>query len=352
MTIPNLVEVSTLEAMIASCKATFEALHPTLLQSESDYYMPVIEAQAEREFRLRVEINKNFKNQFWMVAEGAMLDFAASEFGVTRLKGSKPYADFRFTLSEVKSVETRIPEGMLLGDEEGLTAHTLYEVVIPAGALSAQTKVQLDQYVVNSENKTEQILTPFPYVLAAKQLEAYHDGKAEESDEALRRRVELSLDALSAAGPYKAYQKMTLDADSRIQDVKVFEIDTKVQVVIDSSDYDAVMVGRVEKAIASDDKRPLTDKVEIYQAQALNFDVTATLEIKEGYLSTEVIGRADEAVRALNNLRIGESLSQARVIEALFVDGVRDIALTAPTQNLQPTKTQVLKLGNVGISNA
>lgn len=350
--IPNLVQQYTLEELIAECTATFEALNPGLLESDSDYYMPVIQAQAEREFRLRVETNTNFKKHFWMVAEGEALDFSAKRYGVARLEGSKPWANFNFILSETRDIPIKISEGLLLGNEGGATATLVEEVTIPAGSLQAEGKVELNQYVSTSSTKTEMILTPVPYVVEAKQVDQFHGGASIEGDEDLRERISISLETLSAAGPTKAYEKMTLDADSRIKDVKVFEIESRVQVVIDTDTLDDVMLDRVNTKLDAEETRPLTDALDIYKATVVEFPVHAIVHIKEGYTPLTVVSDAIASVERLNNAKIGAGMSRAKVIDALFVDGVYDVEIQQPTSNMQASNTEVLRISEIEVSHA
>ena len=352
MNIPNLVEVSTLSAQIASCKETFEKRNPALLESESDYYMPIIEAQGEREFRLRVEINKNFKNQFWMVAEGEWLDFAAREFGVTRLGGSKPWAFFEITLDDTTSIDISIPAQVLIGGEEAITAHTIEAVTIAAGEKSVKVRAVLDLFVSRSDIKTEQVLTPLPYMTKIKQLESWHDGEGAENDEQLRQRISVALDSVSGAGPASAYRKFVLGADARIRDVKVFSHKGRIQIVVDSDEWDDIMQKRIKEATSAEDKRPLNDAIDLHHAAHKVINVEALLRIKSEAQHNDVIKRSIAAVRVLNNSKIGESVSIARVIESLFVEGVMDVALSSPVSNTEIGTTEVFRLGHVAVSYA
>jgi len=352
MTIPSLLQILTLDEIIAENKALFETNNPGVLESESDYYMPVIEAWSEREFRMRTEVNYNFKQHFWIEASDGGLDWGASFFGMSRLEGSKPWATFSFILSEIKEIETRIPIGFLLGDENGNTARTKEEVVIAAGQLTATALGELDLYVESSSIKTEQVLTPLPYLIEVLQAESFHGGREIETDEALRNRIGLSLETLSGAGPRKAYKKRTLDADSRIKDVNVFEIDGRVQIVIDTDTWDALLVQRVTDAIGAEEVRPLNDNIDIYQATVLPFNIVATLAIKEGYNALDVVSMSKEACEKLRDLKIEDSISLARVIESLFVEGVNDVAVASPATNLSASRTEVLRLETIEVSYA
>jgi len=350
MNVPDLVQAYSLEELIEVEKGIFESLYPNVLGSESDYYMPVIESWAESMFRLRTEINYNFKQQFWMNAENEGLDYAASFFGVTRLDGTKPVASFSFRLSAVQNIDTTIPAGIVLGSSNNETATTLNDIVIPAGSISAEGLAELNVYVESSTTKTEDILTTIPFVSQATQLGNYQNGKAIEGDEALRRRVSLSLETLSAAGPISAYQARALNADSRVKDVSVFEVNGRVQIVIDSETWDATLVQRVNDACSAADVRPLNDQLDIYQAEVLTENVAATLTVQEGYDALSAVNSATTAILALAPFRIGQLLSVSAIIDACMVEGVIDVGISSPLSNVTPTRTQVVRLGTVGVS--
>jgi phage-related baseplate assembly protein len=350
-TIPLPFEPLSLEEVVARNKALFEELFPGVLENESDYYMPVIEDFAEKEIRLRAEANANWKQNWWQTATGEGLDWCAEFFGVTRLEGTKPWARVSVSISEAKSYPVTLPAGILLGDENGHSARITEAVIIPAGEITVETTAVLDLYTASSDIKTETVLTTLPWLVIVKQLEAYHSGREQESDDDLRERIRLSLDTLSGAGPTKAYIKHTLDADSRIRDVSVYEIDSRVQIVVDSDEWDDELVRRIEEHTTADDVRPLTDKVEIRRAVVDPYDIRATLTIAEGYDAAEVIVSAREnALRRLGNTKIEEPVSLAKIIDALFVDGVEDLSLLDPGSSLSPERDHVARLRNVELS--
>ena len=349
--VPDIIKVGTLSEEIAKEVAVFEARNPGLLQNESDYYMPVLESWGESMYRLKVATNFNFRQHFWRNATGAGLNYAASWFGLERLEGSYPYANFTFTLNEIKTIDMKIPAGHLLGDGGEYTARVKNEVTIPAGQISAEGIVELESYVVSSEVKTELIYVPLAYLASVTQLENFHDGAARENDDSLKNRIGLALETLSAAGPVNAYKKRTLDADSRIKDVSIFddEVTGRIQIYVDTETFDALMEQRITEASTAEEDRPLNDKLDVYQAEVVSFDITATLSIKSGYSAADVLARSKAELENLSSLKIGEDLSLAMIIEAGVVEGVKDIQITSPEENLSSDNTQVLRLGTVEV---
>ncbi len=344
LTQPNLDEI------VSENVALFESLNPGMIESESDYYMPAIRSFSEREMRLRAEMIHGLAQMFWMDAEDDFLDYCAKEFEVYRLQGTRPTASFTFSLTTILDIDITIPANILLLSDDQTRAYLIDEVVIPAGFITAEGRCELDMYIESIDVKTETIATPLPYLLEAKQLEAYSGGLSRESDEALRTRIPLSLSLLSGAGPVNAYQKLAFDADSRIKDVYVYEKDARVQIVVDTLLFDEVMMNRILANCTPYDVRPLSDQIDVVQASVVDFEITAKIILRNN-LDISVLNSARvNCAAALGNLKIGESLSIARIIDSLFIPGVADVELFAPAANITVAATEVARLTNVGIT--
>lgn len=344
LTQPNIDEI------VSENVALFESLNPGVIESESDYYMPAIRSFSEREMRLRAEMVFNLAQMFWMDAEGDFLDHCAKEFEVYRLEGSKPTANFIFSLSSILDIDITIPTNTLLLSDDQTRAYLIDEVVIPAGEVSAVGRCELDMYIETTDIKTETIGTPLPYILEAQQLGTYSGGLGRETDEALRARIPLSLYTLSGAGPIGAYKKLTFAADSRIKDVYVYENNSQVQIIVDTLVFDSVMEDRILSSCSEYTVRPLSDKIEIYQAEVVPFEIQAKLTLKNSLDISTLSSARVNCAAVLGNMKIGESLSIARIIDALFIPGVLDVELLTPTTNISTVSTQVARLISVEVT--
>ena len=309
--------------------------------SESDDLKTMIEADAYDEMLLRARINYAVEQQLLAFATGSNLDhIAATRYGEVRLEGAKPYAKFEFSLSAVLETDVILSEGLLLGDGKGAQAKLIENVTIPASSLSAQGTVELQEFVRESDVKTEIILTPLPYVIEAKQLESFANGADPEDDERFRERVWLSREKKTTAGSRLQYIYYAKSADVRVRDVQIID-DTagvvKVYLLSDTGAADTVMIDRVNETLNKEEIRPLTDDVQVYSAEIIDVTVDAIVKLYDLSLQLQV----DEQIRsafAANTMIFGKSLTLAKIYDLLGGEQVADVVLNAPTASviLQP----------------
>ncbi len=343
----TLIEELTLEETIERNVTLFREINPTIrLDSDSDYYMPLIQSWSEAEVRLRVETNHNFNQFIWMNAVGSGLDSVALMFGITRLEGSKPYASFTFLVPFPRDIDIVVPE-LLLGGV-GTTAR-VESFILPAYSRNIEVLGFLNSYVDAEEIKTEELLTTLPYLADLVQLTSYQSGAAQESDDALRERIKLSFAEFSTTGPIKAYVKKTLEADSRIKDVFVWEEDYGVKVTVYASEFDEVLVDRVETALNVESERPLTDQIEVQEATEIEVIINAEMTLKMNTVQSDVQALIENKLEK-TVFRIGQSLSRSKVIDMLFVEGVEDVKLNAPALSIDTPLTSVIEMVGLELS--
>ena len=342
-----LVEELTLQEIISANGALFNEVNPTMrLEGDSDYYMPLIQAWSEAELRLRVETNHNFNQFIWMNAVGTGLDNVAAMFGITRLPGSKPYATFTFTLVLAKDVDIHVPALILGGN--GMNAR-VEGFTLLAKSTTIDVVAVLDSFVESSPVKTETLLTSLPYVASVTQKTSFGNGASVESDTALRERIKLSFAEFSTAGPAKAYEKLTLEADSRIRDVRVRRVVNSVEITVATTYYDTMLQSRVLAALNAETKRPLTDNIIVQEAVKVGVIINAKMTLKANIVQADVQARIENRFGS-TLFKIGESLSIARMIEMLFVEGVVDVALTTPTASVNIGETNVIHIVSLGLT--
>jgi len=344
-----LLEELTLEEIILRNVLLFKEANPTIeLDTDSDYYMPLIQSWSEAELRLRVETNHNFNQFMWMNAVGDGLDSVALMFGITRLEGSKPYATFVFEIENTKSVDITVPTLLLGGD--GATAR-VESFTLTANSSSVEVKGFLDAFVDTSSAKTKELLTTLPYLATLTQTTNFSNGAEFESDEALRERIKLSFAEFSTAGPAKAYIKRTLEADSRIKDVYVWEDNFGVQITVYASEFDDVLVNRVHKALTKEDERPLTDNITVQEANKTEVTVNARVTLKpnivQGDIHLAIKNKLEKTV-----FKIGQKLSLSKLVDMLFVEGVDDVEIYEPAVNIDTALTGVVEIVGLELSYA
>lgn len=160
-----------------------------------------------------------------------------------------------------------------------------------------------------------------------------------ESDEALRRRVQLAPER-KAAGSTGAYQYWALSADGKVRDVGlVTNTAGKVEVWIQSH-FETVapqaLLNKVNLALDPETRRPATDDVSIHAATPQNFNITATLVLFSGPDAEVVLENANTQLnKYLDQVSaLGYDVTLSGIYSALHQGGVQRVILTEPQQNV------------------
>ena len=162
-----------------------------------------------------------------------------------------------------------------------------------------------------------------------------------ESDTDLRRRVQLSFEGFSTAGPVGAYVFHALGADPDVLDVSVASpAPGDVVVSVLSRDGDgtasAELIAAVGAVLSSDTVRPLTDNVTVQSATIVNYSVTAVLTVLPGPDGSVVLTQAQAALDAYiaETRRLGRDVTRSGIFAALHQPGVQNVTLTAPAADV------------------
>ncbi|WNL34062.1 baseplate J/gp47 family protein [Arcobacter cryaerophilus gv. pseudocryaerophilus] len=359
-------------------------LDPEWEHIESDDFMPNIEANAYRELHLRQEFNQLALAFFLATATKADLDHWGVIFDCERLKGSKPWANYTFSLSEAKSSDITINKGLALADDESkYEARLLEDIVIKKGELEAVGRVELQVYTSSSDVQTNNITTTLPYILSAKAASEFKAGSNVESDDDFRFRILLSMSDKSTAGSSTTYKSYAYKADERIEDIKVvnglkdfstyiplFLGKNEVEIIEGirnliadfctvivyyySQNADALMQQRIEEILNSDTVRPMTDYVKVIEATPKLFQVEAILNCEKnqeyGLIQTQAL---ENLTKNLIKLRkIGESITLSEINDFLRVGGVKEVVILEPTENVTVLSHEIGVCDEFNISTA
>jgi phage-related baseplate assembly protein len=162
-----------------------------------------------------------------------------------------------------------------------------------------------------------------------------------EDDDSLRRRVLLSFEGLSTAGPAGSYIYHALSADADVKDASATSPsagDVLVCVLSRTGDGTAPTdtLDAVVAALNDETVRPLCDTVIVQSAIIVNYSIAATIYTFEGPDSAVVIQTAQDAAQAYadEQHRLGRDITLSGVFAALHQAGVQDVELSAPTANI------------------
>lgn len=211
-----------------------------------------------------------------------------------------------------------------------------------------------------------------------------------ESDEDLRYRTRLSLEALSSAGSRGAYEFHGLSASASIASVSVDsprfsgvpvpatvaaqlpagaivlvcdydaglanplpgDVSLAVLPRLDSQEQPEELVYMVHQNLSDESVRPVTDRPRAQLGQPVSFEVQATLELEAGPEPSVVqaASRAslDKAIAAARDLE--GQLSLSAVYAALHVQGVRRVDLKKPTADITCDKRHYPNCTSISLS--
>ena len=343
--VPSVFQSLDFEAILAKKIERAKELVPNWQPLESDDFKMILEDLAYEELHLRAEWNKLAKAFFLSTTTGSDLDNYAVRYGVERLAGSKPYATYEFSLSEILSQDVVIPANLILQDESSqIEAKLLESVTIFAGETTVSGVVELQQEVSSSDVKTEVITTPLPFVVEAKATGAFVNGSSTEDDETFRLRILLSMADKSTAGSEESYESFTRKSDERIADVKVLNGGAGVvQVFYYSEDQDEIMQTRIIEALNANKIRPISDDPLIAPAGVVSYVVHADLKILPNQETATVYSKAiDSLSTGLETLKkIGVQITLSEVNDFLKVPGVKEVIITSPSSNVSVADNEI-----------
>jgi len=168
-----------------------------------------------------------------------------------------------------------------------------------------------------------------------------------ERDEDLRARTQLAPQGYSVAGPEVAYIKHARDADGRVLSASVVspapcEIVVTILSRIGDGSADADLIEIVNRALSSDDVRPLTDKVTVQGAQILRYAIRATLRFFSGPDRVVALAEANKRAQqyADDMHKLGMEVTDDGLYAAIRVAGVQKVILETPLGGIPVTKQQ------------
>jgi len=170
-----------------------------------------------------------------------------------------------------------------------------------------------------------------------------------EADADFRKRIQLSVEGLSTAGPVGAYIYHAL----KVTGIKDVGGDTPsagvVRVVVLADRATGVPtsgeLAAVSTALNAESIRPLTDTVQVQAASIVNYTVTATIYVSAGPDAATVLANCNASIAAYTaaQFRIDSDINLSGIYAALHIEGVNKVVLASPTANLNVTSLQAAR---------
>lgn len=184
--------------------------------------------------------------------------------------------------------------------------------------------------------------------------EFYGVVRKEEEDEVFRKRIKAKIIGWSTAGSKENYRYHALSADIRVKDALVESlVPGKVQISILSTELFTTGVPSnelleiVKKQLNSDNLRILTDTIEVVSCNIIPLDIHTRITA----ISEETIERARKQFieKFESAKRLGWSTTKSWIIANLFVEGVSNVELIEPKEDIVVRGNECYYLSNLQI---
>jgi len=179
-----------------------------------------------------------------------------------------------------------------------------------------------------------------------------------EGDADFRRRIQLSLEGFSTAGPRGAYIFHALSASGDVLDVSATSPEPGqilITVLSRSGDGSAPTetLNAVAAALNADDIRPLSDTITVASAVIVDYAIEATLYFYDGPDRAVVLARAEAAVAeyAEAQRRLSRDVTLSGVYAALHQPGVMRVDLVSPSANLVISPLEASRVSSILVTD-
>lgn len=171
-----------------------------------------------------------------------------------------------------------------------------------------------------------------------------------ESDSDFKRRIQLSFEAFTTAGSEASYIFHGLSADGQVADITALSPSAgvvEIYVLARTGDglADSTLLTKVENALNAKTIRPLTDNVQVFSVDVVNFVVVAELILFNGPDESLVLSNAQTELDnyLLASRSNGIDITISGLHHALHQSGVQKVNLISPSADVVVQSYQVAK---------
>lgn len=309
----------------------------------------LIDLFAYRENLVRIGVQEAAKQNLVAYSRAPMLDYLGELVGVHRLPAQAAKTTLQFSVAKACSSNVLIPQGTRASASDSVMFATDEDLLLPAGSLSvAVTATCTATGELGNGWQPAQISALVDRVgsddLNVTNLTESTGGCGEESDDALRERIQLAPESFSNAGSYGAYRFHALSVSQSIIDVAVLGPDeglpegcVEIYPLTLNGLPGAELLAQIEREVSKEKKRPLTDKVSAKIAPRVPYQIRAQLTLFTTADQQTTLAAACEAIgiwTQQRQTRLGQDIVPNQIIKVLQVDGVYDVALEIPAKRI------------------
>lgn len=304
-------------------------------------------SQALRELQLRVIIDDAAKQNLLKYSRGVNLENLGAFTRTDRLKDVYSKVKVKFVLSKIRTKDEVIPKGTRVSPDDEIYFSVDENTLVKAGDLEAiadttcTTKGSLGNGFTPGQINI--LVDPLPWIAKVENVEMSQGGAGIEDDDNYRERIHLAPEGFSVAGPDGAYEYFTKAYSSLVGDVKVTSPNPGVidiRVLLKGGDLpEPSFIEGLEDHLSAKDKRPLTDKVEIYAPNKVQYDVNLTYYIsssditREDLIKKRVEGAIEDYI-VWQRSKIGRDINPSELIANIRNAGAKRVEMVSPVFTL------------------
>lgn len=182
------------------------------------------------------------------------------------------------------------------------------------------------------------IVDPLPYLISAENITTSSGGTEIEENDSYRERIRIGPDGYSIAGPRKAYLFHVLTVNQGISDAYIDTIPgtgrVKIYPIMKNGGLpsDELLI-EIEEALSNENIRPLTDIVEVYKPEEVNYNIDLTYYIDKGKdvsLIQDNVSKAIDEYILWQSGKLGRDITPDKLVALLIGAGVKRSEIRSP----------------------
>jgi phage-related baseplate assembly protein len=269
------------------------------------------------------------------------LDYLGEFYGVTRLPARPAVTTLRLTSTAESEGIVVVPKGTRVRSKDGdVDFATDQDVMVGGGGGAAEMDATATQSGTAANGyragDVKTLVDPVEGIAAVENVAPTFGGAAAESDDRYRARLQQAPERLSVAGPFGAYSFHAQSVHQSITDAAVTNPEpgvVRISVLTKDGLPDSGLLDQVRARVTADDKRPLSDTVEVISPGRVAYTLNATLTLKRGADAEATLQAAQAAAKryaADRRAGLGRDLVPSQIVAALSVSGVYDVQVASP----------------------
>lgn len=293
---------------------------------------------------IMIHINETGRENLLQYATDTKLDALGELYGNSRLAATYAKTTIRFHLATSPDSSVIVPKGTRVTADGSLFFATDAQIIFPAKTTTLQLDVGATATTAGAAGNEievgdiDSLVDGVPYISSVENITVTSGGSDTESDEDYRERLKLSPFSFSVAGPSNAYKMIALSVSNDVGDVSVYSPSAGVVEIAVIKEGGIVptaedeLLDEILAACSAKDRRPLTDKVQVVPATAVNTTINARYYVSSENLSKVAdIEAAVDEYKTWQTEKIGRDINPDQLKKLMMDAGAARVDITTPT---------------------